>query len=135
MREIEFRAWAEASQEMITGEYESDEYVLTIERGKVVLLEQSMDEYGGYSPAVADIEQYTGLKDKNGKKIFEGDKVKYSKHYIGDYCYSSGNGIIEFNNGSFFINEEELSPALCKEEISNCQIEIIGNIHEDKDNE
>ena len=77
--------------------------------------------------------RYTGLKDKNGVEIYEGDVVSYSEHYIGDHRYSSGKGVIKFDNGGFYISESELSPELCREEIENEHIEIIGNIYEDSE--
>lgn len=74
--------------------------------------------------------QYTGLKDKNGKEIFEGDSVLHDSYYIGDTNCPSGSGVVQFDNGSFSIKGNLFPPDLCEEEISNYNIEIIGNIHE-----
>nr|DAX66403.1 MAG TPA: YopX protein [Caudoviricetes sp.] len=62
-----------------------------------------------YMPVKAEtLGQYTGLKDKNGKKIFEGDIV----HLKGDGFGGSEVGvdyhkIVSFNNGSFCLSAGE----------------------------
>ena len=63
--------------------------------------------------------QYTGLTDKNGTKIFEGDIVK---HPIGTF-------VVKFLNGTFLssLTEDNYLSFLC--EIHN-QSEVIGNIHD-----
>ena len=65
------------------------------------------------------IGQYTGLTDKNGTKIFEGDIVKHS---IGTF-------VVKFLNGTFLssLTEDNYLSFLC--EIHN-QCKVIGNIHD-----
>lgn len=80
--------------------------------------------------------RYTGLTDKNGKKIFEGDifandfysavhgVVKYSIEYNGNpYAYSPCGFIIEWNDK---ILRSDL-PHWCK---SDSNASVIGNIHD-----
>ncbi|ELI5406008.1 hypothetical protein RRJ85_002730 [Listeria monocytogenes] len=66
--------------------------------------------------------QYTGLKDKNGKKIFEGD-ICWEEH---NECY----GVVKFEEGKFLYVWENIAEDLW--EVAD-SIEIYGNIHENLD--
>ncbi|HBI6551447.1 TPA: hypothetical protein K8H40_002945 [Listeria monocytogenes] len=63
--------------------------------------------------------QYTGLKDKNGKKIFEVD-IGWDEH---NECY----GVVKFEEGKFLYVWENIAEDL--QEVAD-GIEICGNIHE-----
>ena len=70
-----------------------------------------------------NLEQYTGLKDKNGKEIYEGDIVSVrNKNRKNEYDI----GVVEFGKAAF------RCPFLLGKYHSG-QVEVIGNIHENAD--
>lgn len=101
-RDLKFRAW--------DGDKMLDDVVPTCS-GEIAVL----GEYDWTTRSVV-VEQYTGLKDKNGKEIYEGDFVRQ----FDDEEYF----VVKFEYGGFL----PFTAYMLTFDIDYC--EVIGNIHE-----
>ena len=132
MREIKFRAWDTLRNLML------NEPVMLYDRTSFYLTMNSVSEDTWEAKRYVssyELMQYTGLKDKNGVEIYEGDIVrKLSGDYklgkvvfeFGMFCFESiGCGIYAGSDAFLHIHSLHY-----KEYNSNNNYEVIGNIYE-----
>ena len=117
MREIKFRAWSKSKNKFWNPDF-------------IDCDGQCWDTNHVHETLPTDdyiLMQFTGLKDKNRKEIYEGDIVK---QYPGFGCeWSDRIGIVKYEYASFWLEIIKNRMGFILDN-HDCQFEIIGNIYE-----
>ena len=119
MRTIKFRAKSILNDEWLYGDL-----VHSADNKRFAILVNDKDSYDECEVAPETVGQFTELKDKNGKEIFEGDILDF-------------NGItveVRFVRGVFaLLANGNLDDELCGDCRTDLFAKVIGNVYENPD--
>ena len=121
MKEILFRGKSKESGEWVYGD------LVRIKDGDKV----GWYIYGKSEVIPETVGQFTGLSDKNGKRIFEGDivDVEYNINYIGVAAERIGAFEVVYNDGCFM----KRNKSGLYHFIPSDKCKVIGNVHDNPD--
>lgn len=140
MREMLFRGKRIDNGEWVYGNFFIDERDIEdgiIWRDIPQIQQRYGDHYQYFDIDVNTVGQFTGLTDKNGKEIYEGDIVRngYTCHYSSGSSsdfYNNGTVFMDVSNGCWAIDngEHDAPKRITVKMINERNIEVIGNIHD-----
>ena len=125
MREIKFRAWDKNTKIMIHW----DDLVksrISFRNFRWALLSENSENF--------ELMQYTGLKDKNGVEIYEGDIIRCSTRTINGSIFTHVCRVFQYESGTWMIegHHEDNPSYKTKGTVYAAHLicEVIGNIYE-----
>ena len=124
MREILFRGKRKHNGEWVKGLY------ITGQNNIGEILYMIKTEYTTFFIEPETIGQYTGLTDKNGEKIFEGDIVVVNTTSIDE---EDGYGVIDWHEDTARFIVELPNLLVDFDNLYSYDCEVIGNIHDNPD--
>lgn len=117
-----YRAWDKTCKTM----YEADDIMYIDFREKEICVETLFFERASrYDFDDIVLMQSTGLRDKNGKEIFEGDVVKMAKNVYSEPTYYE---VVRHRGGAYRLESKQYG---CELWLRHTDCEIAGNIYTD----
>ena len=126
MRELKFRVWDKEAGEYLEGE-EAKAFVLRLDGSHYV--EMPFGYYNKGKDWV--IEQDTGLKDKNGKRICDGDIIEEDIDFNSDMVDGTFRYSVYWDDSSLCWALDPIGKESIHDELwqTNLSRRVIGNIH------
>ena len=128
MREILFRGKRTINGDWVYGDFVHGNERKSL-RDSIFVYDSETQSFNDYEINPSTLGQYTGLTDKNGKRIFEGDIVKAQDEILGSPFCDGMTGKVVYDEAAYFIELKD--PMNSQWLYDECAVyEVIGNIHD-----